>query len=1183
MQKRLLSILLYGLIPFWLCAQQGDFSNKRSKVVPFSNQSLPLDSLTIAPESLVLFFENQLLDTAYYQFKNNQLQLDSVGIDRVFKQKNPEIRAYFRVLPYNLAATFNHLDSSQIVVDDNGQVIAFDYDPYAKNEASIIEFQGLDYNGTFARGISFGNNQNLVLNSAFNLQLAGNLGDGVEVLAAISDNNIPLQPEGNTQQLNEFDKIFIQISKNDNKLIAGDYELGVRPPQSYFMNYFKKMQGATFSNISEIGKKKATLSSGASIAISRGKTQRQTIVAQEGNQGPYRLEGAEGERFIIILAGTERVWIDGKLMKRGLEEDYVIDYNAGDITFTPRRLITKDSRIIIEFEYSVDNYTRSMYAGNFEYKKGDKFRAYLNVFSEQDGKNPVDDEFSPAERDSLFNAGDNPFSATTSGITRLEEYTAFRVLYKLIANPDADICGAPDSILVYSTNPDSALYAARFSLVEPGTGFYSIDEDNLANGQVFEYTGCGNQGNYIARISIITPKQQQLYTLGTEYKFSKNSRFRSEVALSNQDLNRISPQDDDDNVGLAAFTNFENDFNLSKNLKLETNVSYEFKQARFEDLNPYRPAEFTRDWNISSTNLVRAKEHLGQGSLRLRSKNGGTLAYQFSGFLRDSLYEGRKHVASYTLLKNGWEINAEGNILETDAVEDRSRFFRPKFSLVVPLFRDSTGRKYWRIGANGAREKNERYTKLNATEYSDTLTTSSFHFDVYNVFLETPKSNKVNFLANFRQRLDYAPVEDEFAASTVGSEVNIQTSFRNRRKNKKKRRFGSSLGINFTYRQLEIKDENLTNNEPSETFLGRLNHNWNLFDGSIQTNTTYEVGSGQERKIEFFFDENLEGTGAYIWNDYSMDSVIQVSEVEIAPFGNGTVDRFVRYTDEFIRTNNVVFNQSIRLEPKAIWFSEKKGYKKFLRRFSTQSSLQISRKVKDDADVSPWNPFELNIADTTLVSTNSNIRNTLFFNRADPKFDIQIGMSINEIKSLLSSGFDSRRTEKQFVKYRWNISKTISHTAEVSQNSKQRETENTPENNFNIEGYELKPTLRWQPKKNFRTGISYAYEKSENTVGDFGENSTKHDLSWDLKFNKSSKTSIETKFSFVQVDFNGEANSAVGFAFLNGLQNGNNFLWNMTIDRKLARNIQLSIGYEGRKTGTARVVHVGRAQMAATF
>lgn len=78
----------------------------------------------------------------------------------------------------------------------------------------LPSYQGLDYNGTFARGISFGNRQNLVLNSRFNMQMNGVIGDGIEVQAALSDENIPIQPEGNTQQLSDISSwVFIQLKK----------------------------------------------------------------------------------------------------------------------------------------------------------------------------------------------------------------------------------------------------------------------------------------------------------------------------------------------------------------------------------------------------------------------------------------------------------------------------------------------------------------------------------------------------------------------------------------------------------------------------------------------------------------------------------------------------------------------------------------------------------------------------------------------------------------------------------------------------------------------------------------------------------------------------------------------------------------------------------------------------------
>lgn len=113
--------------------------------------------------------------------------------------------------------------------------------------------------------------------------MAGDIGGGIMLKAAISDANIPFQPEGTTQRLNEFDKVFIEIQKDKHSVIAGDFEIS--SPHGYFTRYFKKLKGLSYANEISIDKR-YTSKNRFNVAISKGKFNRINLKAVNGNQGP---------------------------------------------------------------------------------------------------------------------------------------------------------------------------------------------------------------------------------------------------------------------------------------------------------------------------------------------------------------------------------------------------------------------------------------------------------------------------------------------------------------------------------------------------------------------------------------------------------------------------------------------------------------------------------------------------------------------------------------------------------------------------------------------------------------------------------------------------------------------------------------------------------------------------------
>ncbi|MFN4255122.1 MAG: hypothetical protein ACK4Q5_08975 [Saprospiraceae bacterium] len=1219
----------------------GQLSNLRSKTLDARRPAQPLDSLTVAAPLVAVFDSTsaQSIDFQFFKLQNNLLLTDTARLRAAFPGCS-KIQITYRVLPFDLGAAVRRLDTAAIRQTRPGgeEYIGFDYAPF-EPQRPIWQTSGLNTSGAYVRGLSFGNAQNLVFNSNLNLQLDGKLGPDIGIRAAISDNSVPLQPDGTTRQLKEFDRIFIELRRKDATLAAGDIDLANPLDAGYFLRYFKRVQGVSVSHfVSRVSTKtlpetrNSKLETRATAAISRGKFARQIIAGQEGNQGPYRLQGTEGEQFIIVLAGTEKVYLDGQLLRRGLTDDYVMDYNLGELTFTPRRLITKDSRLIVEFEYAVQAYLRSSLAADVAWQLR-RARVHLSMYSEQDGRTSgAAQDLSPAERQALALAGDDLQNARASGVDTLAAADPNRVLYQYV---DTLFCGQPVRVLAYSTDAENARYAARFSQVPQGTGNY-VQVATAANGRVFRWvapdpTTCQPQGNFEPIVRLVAPELKQMTTLGADFQAFKNGNITAEAALSQRDLNRFSPIGNADNAGAAAFVGLRQQVlspEKTRGWLGQLTANYEFAGRNFQPLNPYRPAEFVRDWNTDPA-AEAAAQHLAKGGflLQRQTADGGretvdgsaarraSLRYEFGTFVRDGFYDGRRHFAQAEFARDGWAFFSETNLLQADGTTERSRFSRPKIDLTKTVYgglappsppkggaalTDSLPQlplqgaggakpKILTLGFHFEREKNERFAAG-----ADTLNRAAFWYDLGKLFFQTPENQgRWQWGGYVSRRKDFFPTGQFFTQNTTADEANLNGAWKPYARINKST--NQQITWNLTTRNLKILADELTDLAPQRTYLGRVDYSFSGWKNAVALTTGYEIGSGQNPKTEFTYVLVNPGEGQYAWVDRNRDSVLQVDEMEVAVFQDqANYIRVAVTTPDFVRTNNVGLNQSLRLEPRLAWHG-RKGWRSWAGRFSAQSNVQISRRTLAGAGgASAWNPFDLAVADSALVTVSSGVRNALIFNRANPKWDVSLTQTDNRNRLALTTGFESRRVADWTAHGRVNLARKFSAEADATAGQKTSAHDVFQTRNYEIGYWKLMPTLTWLPGRQFRLALKMRGQRSENSPELGGETARQTDFSAETTWNPPGKTnattgfraatSLRAKATFADVKFDGQANSVVGYAMLEGLQNGQNFLWSLSLDRQLTKDIQLNISYEGRKTGAAlRPIHVGRAQVRAVF
>ncbi|UII24801.1 hypothetical protein LVD15_15945 [Fulvivirga maritima] len=1113
------------------------------------NEPFTIDSLTLTPNSIILSEVDTSKVKVYYNYSTGKATVST-------EQSLDSVQVCYSVLPFNLNKRYYH--RSLDVYDSN----AIFKDPVKEDvlmqREQLFASEGINKSGSISRGVSFGSNQDVFVNSTLNLNLEGKLTEDLNIRAAITDQNVPFQPEGNTQQLQDFDNVFIQVYNDQFSVTGGDVVLKNRP--SYFLKYYKNVQGGLAEVNYKLGE--TQISNSLGISVAKGKFNSVQITPLEGVQGPYRVPGPSGQSFIIILANSEKVFLDGKQLTRGYNNDYVIDYNSAEITFTNSVLITQFSRIRVDYEYSDQNYGRTIVTAS-HYQKSNKLDFFVNYYSEKDNKNrPLLVDLTTEDQQLLSEVGDRVDEAVISGVDSIG-FSNDRVLYQQKDTVDSD--GVRQQIYQYSTNADEAYYQVIFSDLGLGNGNY-VYERSTANGRVYMWVSPQNgipQGQYEPVQQIAPPNKKQMANVGAGYAISKHESVYVEMAFSDQDLNLYSEVDNDDNTGFAIKTGVKSEkrkVSFLKEYLFNSQVEFEFDDQNFVPIDRFRYIEYDRDWgydpNVQTTDYDDLITNASIG-LRKDSDNGldYTITHRRRGLQVDGLQQKAtldKSVGNFQLRSNLFLLNSEQDSINISWKRlDGDLSYNTKW--IIPGYKYSIDQNL-----NGLNEK-------------DSLLSTAMYFNSHSFYLKNIPDAKLEFLLQHDYREDKNIIEGDLTDYTTSntSRMSLARDFKNHR-----------VGLLFTYRKLEYDQTD----ELEETVAGRLDLQNNFFKRHIVSNLTYAIANSQEPRKEYVYVKVPTGEGTYAWRDLNDDGVQDLDEFfeAINPDERNYV-RIFTLTNDFITAFHNTLTYRVSLQMPRNWKKEH-GWKEFLSRFSNNTSWAADVKTTDRSIDSRLLGFVKSIDENEVITEKNVLRTTFFYNRANVKYGGDFSFYRANQKQLLTGGFEARDVDEYTVNGRVNFSRQYNLKVSLKQGEKNVNSDFLDGRNYLIVSHAVSPELAWQPKGNFRLSVELNYVEKNNTLATEAiENAFIHEAGLNLKLNKAASSSFSAQFKTVNIDFNGEENSPVGYDMLNALRPGQNFTWTVNWQQKVASGLQLNLSYNGRKSEDSDVIHIGRVQVSALF
>ena len=1118
----MLSTFIGAQVPQW---ENPNFRTKKIQV----QDSIVLDSLFILNSNIeIRNFQGQIIP-------GNQYRIDYQKSMIYFQsQLYDSLQINYYVYPH-LRNTITYPSNPNLIVSSDSEIQALVLSNVQDEEKDF--FEGLSTQGSLVRGISVGNNQGSAALSSLDLRMNGQLSPEIGITAMISDTNTPIEADGYTQNLEQFDKVFVELFTDQSSVRAGHIDL--QQNQEYFGRFNRRVSGLHLNH--RISSDSSSTHLQAAGSISRGEFKQMKFRGQEGNQGPYRLSGNYDESYVTVLSGSEKVYKNGILLQRGENSDYVINYNTGEITFTGKHLIRSTDRFIAEYQYTNRYYNRFLLYGGAKHV-GRRFSISSHIYSESDSKSSaINQNLSDADKQILSEAGNNPEAMYTAAFEQVP-FEEGRILYKKITWNGLEI-------FEYTPELENEVYNVNFMYLGENQGNYTLS-DIAVNGRVFEFIPPiegRKQGQYEPIRLLVAPQKNQVLSLSSSYKFKKNGKIDLDVGISNVDKNLFSDLDDDDNVGYAFRMGLERDFQF-ENIKIIPNLKYEFINQNFSPLERLRSPEFVRDFNLNQE-LGNGDQQFLQTNLFVALSDSLYANYGFDVLDENNDYQGSRHRVEAHYLTQKTELFASYKTMSASAFNEKSSFNEYNIFAGRQLgsFRLITGI----LGEKNRRDQNSQI--------------DSMSFAWNEIYASVMLGDSINRFAYLRayQRKDDSIQSGRFQRYSDANGLEFNTRIIQNDQH--------SLGFLAHYRNINYADSTRQVSFLNASVRWRKSF-WN---NAVDLGVNYEISGGTELQRAFTYVEVADGLGIYKWTDYNGDGIQQLDEFEEADFADEA--NFIRvYTNTVnqIRTNKNGFNMSLRLNPSRYF-----GNDTFWRRIQsnlTYSTVGTYLKLDETASFNPWQNDDLVRYKTMQFFMQNKLNTGRMY-----KWNFLHELSYQENTRFVFTGLESISTQinKLSVQYHWNEWLT----SEIVNNFKwiESDSEAFSSRRYQIDAVEWIPKLYFQRSEKFRYSLAYKLQNLDNKVGI--EHLKAHQLNFDFNWNDQNKTSVLAGIDWVKNNFEGNAQSVVGNRMMEGLREGNNLVWRLLLQRNINNYLELNLQYSGRKNEEYKAIHTGNMQIKLTF